>query len=316
MLRGVLQVVVLVAFASVGFAAVRLVRGPAQQNAAVRVGAALVLPGQRVAVLGDDSGALAAQGRIAVGPNGHVVHVRPAVAVQWQTQGPFDQVVLAEMPGDPTPLLAQVRAALRPGGRLVVLPQSQHLEFQVGAVFAEVYHRALRSTGDPGEVALRAALDKRLRPKTRQDLAQWRVGPASASLQEALGVDLARVLGDRTLVAELNDALAARGSGIAQALVARLAVADARLLQWLVLTYDDDGLLEPAGPALDPRQTRVLRTIHRLILAPLLGPLLTAGHPLHGDPAALRARIEHAGFRRVDDAKTDDAWTFAAQDPP
>ncbi len=316
MIRGFLQMVVLLAFAAAGFSAVRLVRTDRQPEPPAHADIAGLRAGQVVAVFGGDAAALVGACQQAVTPGGRVVHVHQAIARTWPAEGPFDVVVLTDLPIDPTPLLAQVRASLRPDGRLVVLPSRSPAPLDVGAGFAQAYQRAGLPDAEPGDAALRHALDARLQAHTRTALAAWQAGPLPEAQRATLLADLNRIIGDRTLIAGLNDRLHAAGAGIAQQLVARLPVIEARLLQWLVLTHDDLGVLDPQGPPLDAAQTRALRTIHRLLLTPLLGPMDLAGDRLRGDPVAQQTRIEGAGFRRTQVTQPEGVWHFAVGAAP
>ncbi|MBM4344056.1 MAG: hypothetical protein FJ100_11875 [Deltaproteobacteria bacterium] len=315
MVRGALHIVVVVAFAAAGFAAVRLARGRPAQG--VDHGASLGLaPGQHVALLGDVPEVLDRSVRAGVAPGGRVVLASGTTVPPWDAGGSFDVVVLVDAPVDVRPLLAKVRACLRPGGQLIVRPQATPPEFALGEGFARAYHRAADAAATPAEAALRRALDARLSAASRAGMALWRDGPPPEVLRVLLSRDVDRVLDDRTLVTSLNDQLGARGSGVAQALVAQLPVVEARLLQWLVLAYDDAGLLDPAGAPLDARQARALRSTVRLIFSPLLGPLQIDGEFLRSDPVALLARIERSGFRRTDHLAPADGWSFAVQAEP
>ncbi|MSP90359.1 MAG: methyltransferase domain-containing protein [Myxococcales bacterium] len=91
-------------------------------------------------------------------------------------------------------------------------------------------------------------------------------------LAQRLADDANTFLDDAGLVAALAVAYGAEGTAVPPDLVALLTLPDARLLQWLVLEFDDRGLFDPGRafrPGLD-REAR--RSVNALALAPLFGP--------------------------------------------
>jgi hypothetical protein len=100
------------------------------------------------------------------------------------------------------------------------------------------------------------------------------VAPLRRLVQDR-GGDRAGWLDDRGLLAAVNAAYHADGTGLPQTLAAALDLGDAKLLQWLVWTFDSRDLFNPQGPPLTPVDHDALHTANRIVLSPILDP-----HPL------------------------------------
>ena len=155
----------------------------------------------------------------------------------------------------------------------------------VAADFDAAFLARWRGGGGVGGAAkVRAALVDVLRPRLSPELIAQLDGVApwsdALALQAADGLNA--VVADATgLVPAINARLGARGSGVAGALVGTLSLADARLLQWLVLQFDDAGVFDDVegiggartpdqATALSPRTLAARALIQRMIVQPLL----------------------------------------------
>ena len=324
MLQWTLRLVLVAAMATVGFVGARLVV-PGRVVAAASVPAANVSQPAAIARFSPRDAAVAeALAALAVRPD-QVVHLRSgdgslALHLAAVARGQrFDAIVLSDLLDslvEPRPLFRALAASLVPDtGRLLIVQPIMEERF-----FAEDFGPAFRRSWQEGAAvaspptvlnALHSVVSARLAASARAHLA----APSDANLPDTARRALAKgfddLLADRGLVPALNAALGATGSGVAQDLTSGLSMAEAAVLQWVVLNFDDHGVVEPEGPALAPLAQAALRTVNGLALAPLFGPrgraavdaIATTQHHsesgLYLSEAGLERRLASAGYRRV-----------------
>ena len=213
--------------------------------------------------------------RAALGNGAVAVAVVAALAGLWWQQRPQPRV-----PWDPAdPTLIRYTAA------------------HFGPEFFQRWS-TIHSGDSRAPAALRAGFRQRLRPSVANALAQATSPTPTAALAQDLADDTNVLLDDAAFVASLSAACGADGTAVAPDLVALLSLPDARLLQWLVLQFDDRGLFDP-GVRFPPGPNReARRTVNALVLSPLFGravpmpPVIDLSH----DAAQTRGKSRFEGL--------------------